>query len=50
MLQSTLSNVSTNLLDNFNVIVTSIEKYLDIYNFDINQLVLDAYKKKKDMN
>ena len=50
MLQSTLSSISTNLLNNFSVIITSTEKYLDIYNFDINKLVLEAYKKKKGMN
>ena len=34
MLQATLSSFSANVLDNFNIIITSTEKYLSIYDFD----------------
>ena len=47
MLQATLSSFSANVLENFNVIITSTEKYLSIYDFDINKLVIEAHKKKK---
>lgn len=50
MLQATLSSFSANVLENFNVIITSTEKYLSIYDFDISKLVIEAHKKKKSMD
>ena len=49
-LKTCLGAISTYLLSGFNKVVNNIDAYVTILDLDIDQLVLDAYKKKKGMN
>ena len=49
-LKPCLISISTYLLSGFNKVADNIDAYVTILDLDINQLVLEAYKKKKSMD
>lgn len=49
-LKPCLTSISTYLLSGFNKVANNIDAYVTILDLDINQLVLEAYEKKKGMD
>lgn len=47
-LKTCLASISTYLLSGFNKVANNVDAYVTILDLDIDQLVLEAYKKRKE--